>query len=513
MPRTVSSSHPASSAMRASARPSSLIRRHSVSTSASSGVRMSMRSVWAMRSHSSRNQRCTDDSAASAAGIVAGGQAALDRVEAVPLRLGHRARRARAVVELARAHRLPPRLGERAADAHHLAHRLHLRRQARVGARELLEREPGQLDDDVVERRLERGRRRAGDVVRDLVERVADGELGRDLGDRVARGLGRQRGGARHARVHLDHDQVAALAVQGELDVRAARLDPDRADHVGRRVAQLLVLAIRQRLRRRDRGRVAGVDAHRVDVLDRAHDDDVVVAVADHLELELAPPGHRLLEQHLADRALAQPAGHHRLELVRRAGEAAAVPAERERGPDHQGQPQVAGRERGVGVAHAGDDRARRDAESDLRHRLGEELAILGTADGVVGGADQLHPELVEDARRVQVGREVERGLAAERRQQGIGPLPAQHRRRALDVERLEVGAVGPAAVGHDGRRVRVDQHRAQPLVAQHAQRLAAGVVELARLPDHDRAGADHGDARDVGAPRQRPLGQPVPGA
>ena len=29
---------------------------------------MSMRSVWAIRSHSSRNQRCTDDSAARAAG-------------------------------------------------------------------------------------------------------------------------------------------------------------------------------------------------------------------------------------------------------------------------------------------------------------------------------------------------------------------------------------------------------------------------------------------------------------
>ena len=49
--------------------------------------------------------------------------------------------------------------------------------------------------------------------------------------------------------------------------------------------------------------RVAGVDAHRVDVLDRADDDDVVVAVAHHLELELAPAEHRLLDQHLVDRA------------------------------------------------------------------------------------------------------------------------------------------------------------------------------------------------------------------
>ena len=90
-------------------------------------------------------------------------------------------------VELARAHRLRERLLERAADRHRLAHRLHVGREAGVGARELLEREPRPLDDDVVDRRLEARRRRARDVVGDLLERVADREPGGDLGDREAR--------------------------------------------------------------------------------------------------------------------------------------------------------------------------------------------------------------------------------------------------------------------------------------------------------------------------------------
>ena len=60
-----------------------------------------------------------------------------------------------------------------------------------------------------------------------------------------------------------------------ELDVRAAGLDLDRADHAQRRVAHVLVAAVRQRLRRRDGDAVAGVDAHRVEVLDRAHDDQL----------------------------------------------------------------------------------------------------------------------------------------------------------------------------------------------------------------------------------------------
>ena len=83
--------------------------------------------------------------------------------------------------------------GEGAADRHRLADRLHRGGQHRLGAGEFLEREARDLGDDIVDGRLERGRRRAaGDVVGDLVERVADGELGRDLGDRESRSPSRR---------------------------------------------------------------------------------------------------------------------------------------------------------------------------------------------------------------------------------------------------------------------------------------------------------------------------------
>ena len=89
-------------------------------------------------------------------------------------------------IELARAHRLQEGLEEATADAHRFPDRLHLRPERRVGAGKLLEGEAWELDDHVVERRLEAGRRRPCQVVRDLVQRVADGELRRDLRDRVA---------------------------------------------------------------------------------------------------------------------------------------------------------------------------------------------------------------------------------------------------------------------------------------------------------------------------------------
>ena len=130
------------------------------------------------------------------------------------------------------------RLLERAAHRHDFADGLHLRRQAVVGAGKFLEREARDLGDDVVDRRLERCRRRAArDVVAQFVERVADGELGRDLGDREAGGLRGQRRRARHARVHLDDQHAAVRRADRELHVRAAALDADLAQHRDRRVA------------------------------------------------------------------------------------------------------------------------------------------------------------------------------------------------------------------------------------------------------------------------------------
>ena len=153
---------------------------------------------------------------------------------------------------LERAERLLHGFVEGAADGHRLADRLHRGGEQRLGAGELLEGEARDLGDDVVDGRLEGGGRDLGDVVVELVERVADGELGGDLGDGEAGGLGGQRRGARDARVHLDDDEAAGLGLDGELDVGAAGLDPDLAQHRDRGVAHHLVFLVGQRQRRGD---------------------------------------------------------------------------------------------------------------------------------------------------------------------------------------------------------------------------------------------------------------------
>src|SRR5262249_2923422 len=85
---------------------------------------------------------------------------------------------------LERAQRLLQRLRKRATDRHRLADRLHAAAEHVGDAGELLERPARNLRDDVVDRRFEARWGLEGDVVGDLVERVADRKSRRDLGDR-----------------------------------------------------------------------------------------------------------------------------------------------------------------------------------------------------------------------------------------------------------------------------------------------------------------------------------------
>ena len=157
---------------------------------------------------------------------------------------------------------------EGTTDRHGLADGLHRRGERRVGGRELLESETRDFHNHVVERRLERGRSRARDVVRDLVERVSGGQPSGDLGDREARSLRGQGGGARHSRVHLDDDDAASFGVDRELDVTAAGVHSDGADDGDADVTQALHLAVGEGQSRGNRDRVTRVHADRVDVLD-----------------------------------------------------------------------------------------------------------------------------------------------------------------------------------------------------------------------------------------------------
>ena len=304
-------------------------------------------------------------------------------------------------------------------DAHHLADGPHLRAELVLRPPELLERPARELDHDVVA-----GRRvllqRAVTPVRDLVERKSPRELRRDVRDRKAGRLRGQGRGARGPRVDLDDHHSTGLGIVGELDVRPAD-HLDRLDHVVRVLLQPLLQPPVDRQHRRGAERIAGVNAHRVDVLDEADRDHLVLGVAYDLELQLLPADDSLFDQELADQAGAQTAERDGAEILHVVDDPASRAAHRVGGPDHD---RIADPRRdllrflyGVG------ELAPRHVDAKARHCGLEGLAVLAALDGVDVDADHLHAEALEHPRAGQLRAEVETGLAAQVGQERIRPL------------------------------------------------------------------------------------------
>jgi hypothetical protein len=118
---------------------------------------------------------------------------------------------------------------------------------------------------------------------------------------------------------------------------------PDGADDAMAWIAQLLVLAVGERLLRSDRSPESPVWTPIGSMFSIEQTITTLsAAVAHHLELELAPAEHRLVDQHLADRRGREALRDDPLELLSRAGDPAAAAAERERRADDQRQPELA---------------------------------------------------------------------------------------------------------------------------------------------------------------------------
>ena len=151
-------------------------------------------------------------------------------------------------------------------------------------------------------------------------------------------------------------------------------------------------------MRRRDGDRVAGVHAHRVEVLDRADDHDVVGGVAHHLQLVLLPAEHALLDStsvHRAERR--RPALATRRSSLSSSA-AAAGAAHRERRADDDRVAELLGGGEGTRPCEwhdRGAGHVARRCSSDLL----EQLAVFAALDRVDVGADQLDAVLLEHAR------------------------------------------------------------------------------------------------------------------
>ena len=236
--------------------------------------------------------------------------------------------------------------------------------------------------------------------------------------------------------------------------------------------------------------------AHGVEVLDGAHDDAVAGVVTHDLHLVLFPALDGLLDQHLVGRRELQALAHDGDELLVGVSDAAAGAAEGKARAQYAGIAHALGD--GLGVGHAVGIARARDLQANLGHGLVKELAVLAALDGGQVAADHLDAVLVERTVFRQLDGGVQTGLAAQRGQQRVRALFLDYALDKLGGDRLNIGAVGQARVGHDGRRVGIDQDDLKAILLEHLAGLGAGVVELAGLANNDGARTNNEDTLDV---------------
>src|ERR1700681_3450651 len=183
------------------------------------------------------------------------------------------------------------------------------------------------------------------------------------------------------------------------------------------------------------------MDAHWVEILDRAHDHDVVVTVAHDFELVFLPSQHALLDEHPVHGGEIEAPTHDGLvfrAIVRNAAAGAA---------------QTEGRANDRWESHTVEERlgllprSRRGSpwyrEPDSTHRLRKERPVFGDTDRVRARADQLHAVAVQHATVGERHCDVERGLATHGRKKGVWPLALDHHLHELGRHWFDVRTVG----------------------------------------------------------------------
>ena len=351
-----------------------------------------------------------------------------------------------------------------AVNGHDLARRLHLRAERMIRVDEFVERPARELHHAVVNGRLKAGLCLLRDRVDDLIQRIADGDFRRHLGNRVARCLRRERRGTADARIHLDNVVLIALRIERVLRVAAA-LNAELADDPQTCAAQHLILVIGQRLCGRNNDTVSRMNTNRVKILHTADGNAVIVSVTNDLELDLLPSRDTALDEHLPDHGVVQALnndGNEVFLVLRNA--AARTPHGIGRADDDR----VADR---VGKVHSSvdilDNQALRDRLTELLHRLLKALAILRLLDGIERRTEELHTVLRQDPLLCKLNGKVQSRLSAERGEKAIRLLLGNNLRQEFHRQRLDVNTVGDIGVCHDGSRVAVDEDDLQPVFLQ----------------------------------------------
>ena len=248
------------------------------------------------------------------------------------------------------------------------------------------------------------------------------------------------------------------------------------------------------------------MNPHGIEILDRANHHEVVANVAHHFEFVFFPTQRRFLNQRLMHRAGVQRARNQVRKFFAIVSNRAARTAQRERGPNHHGIPQL------VRQTHCIRNRShhfgRRYFQPNVAAHIFEQQTVLGNLDCLHRRANQLHIIFFENPRLGKLHREIQSRLSSHSWQQRIWPFGCDDRFKIFLRQRLDVRPVRSLRIRHDRRRIRIDEDYLIPFRTQRLASLRPRIVELAPLPDHNRPRANNQNLPNVSPFRHLLFGQ-----
>ena len=283
----------------------------------------------------------------------------------------------------------------------------------------------------------------------------------------------------------------------GKLDIAATDNPQLGNDFQGCR-AQFLIFEVGQGLGWCHDNRVSGVDTNRIEVLHAADGDRVAFGVAHGFEFNFLPASNAAFDQNLV-----YPAGiearHGKLAqcfFVR--CDTATRTTQGESRPDYDRIADLLSQTQAFFevVGSTGWDARFVDSQ----HRGTELLAVFAHPDPCCRGTQHGYVVLFQKSGFGQFHRKIQTGLAAEGGQQAVNLLIQHNPLDDIDLQRLQIDFVSHIGVGHDRRRVAVDQDDFVPFSFQGAAGLGPCIIKLGSLADDNRSRADDHDFMNVRA-------------
>ena len=146
------------------------------------------------------------------------------------------------------------------------------------------------------------------------------------------------------------------------------------------------------------------------------------------------------------------------------------------------------------------DERRCRDFQPDFAACILEPQPVFGDFNGTQRRANHLDFVLFENATLRKFNGKIQSGLPSHGGQKRVGFFPRKNFFQVFLGEWLDVSSMSQLRIGHDRRRIRINQNDFVALRAQRFAGLSAGIIKFAGLPDDDGARANDQNFLDVSA-------------